>query len=583
MASEENDQFASRDSGGGSAECKPLLDTSTRELFQNNAFRITGLPVDATAREIAKHADKVTVLDRLGIVNPADKLKVLEQLGLSGHAAAFPLEVPPTPDQIREAFQKLNRSPDQRMVDEFFWFWPAEFGKSSRDPAIQALAAGKVETASQIWAAAEADPADGVVGRHNLAVLWHLRALDLENERIDRRVDATRPDETEEAWRNALKRWQALIADDALWDKVASRIRQFGDASLTTGFARRMRSTLGVALSKINAELALTYARAGKMDLAKAHVQFVRETGAASDAVARAEELVLAPAIAHLRNQIKRAGEQAQAHPETADQAARALIEATLPLVNAFDLFFGEAEHPAKDLPDEAATACVNCLVAYHQPRKNDNACVEWFERTLALARADHLRRLIQGNIDTCKRNLVIELLQAIRTSAVTPRERLKRFETEAIGPLREATANPDSKPESRKGSLDHAASVLNDIAVDAWNKTRDKSTAIRAIDLALQYVCDPELKTKFSANREIFTRKKPPAKACVRKAAKGSRKGCWFVFAVWLIFSIINSCQSKKRSPGNRSDNSSGAVTVSVEHVASLPATANPSVSKTS
>jgi hypothetical protein len=58
----------------------------------------------------------------------------MEQLGLN--TTAFALKVPPTVDQIRGAFQKLNKSPDRRIIDEFLWFWPAEFGKAGSDPAI---------------------------------------------------------------------------------------------------------------------------------------------------------------------------------------------------------------------------------------------------------------------------------------------------------------------------------------------------------------------------------------------------------------------------------------------------------------
>ena len=34
------------------SECKSLIAASTKDLFRKNAFRITGLAVDATAREV---------------------------------------------------------------------------------------------------------------------------------------------------------------------------------------------------------------------------------------------------------------------------------------------------------------------------------------------------------------------------------------------------------------------------------------------------------------------------------------------------------------------------------------------------
>src|SRR6185369_4458068 len=35
-------------------ECKPLINAATKNLYRNNAFRITGLPIDANNREIVK-------------------------------------------------------------------------------------------------------------------------------------------------------------------------------------------------------------------------------------------------------------------------------------------------------------------------------------------------------------------------------------------------------------------------------------------------------------------------------------------------------------------------------------------------
>ena len=98
----------------GSSECLPLIDAATKDLFRKNAFRITGLPVDATTREVAKHADKI---------------KMFAEFGQDPHTAgaAFAIKPPPTLDDIREAIQKL-KDPEKRLIDEFFWFWPEEFG-----------------------------------------------------------------------------------------------------------------------------------------------------------------------------------------------------------------------------------------------------------------------------------------------------------------------------------------------------------------------------------------------------------------------------------------------------------------------
>ena len=157
------------------SECQSLLDAATRDLFQKNAFRITGLPVDATTREVAKHAEKI---------------KILAEVGKDAHAqtAAFPIKPSPSLDEIREALHKL-KAPEQRLIDEFFWFWPEAFGKSQSDPAIQALAKGDSKTAMEIWTARENIETFGIIAKHNLALANHVWALDLDMRDAQRIAD----------------------------------------------------------------------------------------------------------------------------------------------------------------------------------------------------------------------------------------------------------------------------------------------------------------------------------------------------------------------------------------------------------
>jgi hypothetical protein len=536
-----------------STECKALLDAATRELFENNVFRITGLAVDATSREIAKHAHKVTVMHGLGIAN----------------ASAFPLKVPPTLDEIREAFEKLNKFPERRMVDEFFWFWPAVFGEASLDPAIQALAAGKSETAAQIWAAAETDPTMGIVAKHNLAVLSHFRALEFENDGMVGEIDAKRRGEI---WRNSYKRWEGLIPDDAFWDKVSDRIRQIDDPGLTTGFARRMRATLPIALIKVNAELALAWAKAGRSDLAKVHAEVMRESNQGLDAVTKAGELVLAPTIARVREHIKRANQHTESDPGTAGQVARDLISEALSLVEIFEWFFGEADHPTKDLLEEVAITSINTLVGYQKTTWDDQTFVELLERTLPLTQSDQRRTRIFYNIGIGKKNLLHKLFEAMRAGTAPPPERLQQFQREAMQPLQIAAASLESNPEFRNSLLNDAADLLCDIGAEAWNKFKDKLTAMTANDLAIQFVSDPERRKTLESNREIYTRVPvqppappplppvlppppprvpPPPPPRLPKSPKRFNMAFWLA-ALLLTFFIISSCQPRRESSMN-------------------------------
>ena len=69
-------------------ECRPLLEAAHINIYRQSPFRITGLPVDASAKAISKHADKLKMMEELG-------------QGQGANSAAFALSPPPSVDQIR--------------------------------------------------------------------------------------------------------------------------------------------------------------------------------------------------------------------------------------------------------------------------------------------------------------------------------------------------------------------------------------------------------------------------------------------------------------------------------------------------
>src|SRR5205085_853774 len=136
-----------------------------------------------------------------------------------------------------------------------------------------------------IWGTYEEDLTDGIVATHNKALTTQIIALDWEHFRTTQTVDAKQAEDIDNYWRRSFKRWERLVVDDRLWDRVLARVRQIDDARLTTGFVRRMQATLTEALDKINAELALSYAQAGKLELAQLHIRFMREMNQPSETI----------------------------------------------------------------------------------------------------------------------------------------------------------------------------------------------------------------------------------------------------------------------------------------------------------
>jgi len=544
------------------ATCKPLLDVATPEMFRANAFRITGLPVDATMREITKHADKLKMMEELGE-------------GKSVHTGAFALRNPPTVDQIREAIQRL-KDPEQRIIDEFFWFWPKQSGQSASDPAIKALEGSDPDTALKIWKSLETSPSDGLVAIHNLAGLWQFLALEWEVY-YAKATEFTEDEmqETEWRWRGAFKRWELLAVDDLFWESVSARIKQLDDPRLTTGFARRMRATLPHALDKINAELAVRYAERGRMDLAQVHVKFMGETNQGLDNVEKTAELVLTPATTRLKQQIQRAQQRATNNPADAVSAARELLDHARRALPLFELFFGKESDTRNELSDEVAALCNRLPIDYHNATGDDKGCIDLLTATLSFATSIDLRRQIEKNIGILTGNFTFKqlepvyvILKALQDSGERPSVRLNRFVREAVPAISKISTGAIAGTDDQAELVNAAAIVLRGIALASWNTHQDMPTALAATQLALEYARDKELKRRLDADETTLLQMAPHRvahQAAQQKSSNRSGIGYLVVLGIIGLFVLIGSLNSNKSS--SSSSYSTSSVSTPVRH----------------
>ena len=494
MATEQNTESSSnpRDS----AECKPLLESANRYLFRKNSFRVTGLLVDATTREVARHTDGLLMRAEL-------------QQDPHTNGAAFPLKPPPSLDDIREAIQRL-KTPEQRIVDEFFWFWPEEYGDSRSDPAIQALAKGDSQSAIEIWSAKERSEPYSLTAKHNLALVYHVHALDWENYSVKHENDIG-PDRREkitEYWKKSLNRWERLFGNDKFWEIFATRIRQLDEPSLTAGVARRMRAALPQALNKINAELAVAFAESGKTDIARAHIQLMYETSPSRVIVEKAAELVLTPYRNRLKDQNQRAKAAADKSPATAHEAARTIIEHTLPMLGLFDLFFGEEEHVQKEIFDEAARTAVNCLVTYQRETGDNATFVTLLERTMPLTTSEEVQARILKNIGIGQLVLQLKPIRAIcsaaeKASLDNPAVGAKEAERilSVTLPLLATLSSGGSTEETIGQAKDEIALAVMHCTIAFGNKTKLWKLCIGPLEESLRLSVSPAVKGPVTEN----------------------------------------------------------------------------------
>lgn len=489
--------------------CKPLLGAVGPDLYQCNAFRITGLPVDASTRDISKHANKI---------------KMMVELGHSGVATggAMPLQPPPTVHQIRAAVETL-KDPETRLVHELFWFWPQDFEGGGIDPAFHAWAAGNGEAALRIWTLKEYDPQAGPVARHNLAVFWHLAAVDGARNATGP-IDATTSASIGEYWRMSVKRWSALVLDDQFWDRVTIRVRQIDDPRLTVGFARRLRAGLLEALGKIHLDFALRHTTNGNLELVSTHAELLRELVADPGRMAPTFREAINPLKAYLNESVRSTRKACEEHPDSAGKTAIKLIDEIKPLLDILEFICGGRNSvECAETFDAIALAFVQCA-SIPQPISEAPNVISLLECARSVAVSPGLMQHIDAGLALWNgRSRVLpvcEQLDRVRSSDIPPKSKIWIIRDQILNQLAAIlTSDPYNPggPEARSA----IASALKQLAFEAADVQDDWETAFLALDLAAQHACHEELGRQIWADRAAIEKKKSVRQEWLRLEAR--------------------------------------------------------------
>ncbi|MGO4428910.1 hypothetical protein AB4Z54_61825, partial [Streptomyces sp. MCAF7] len=98
-----------------------LRELAVPELYQRNAFRVTGISTMATRRTILQQKQHIISAARADVDIPA--------------AGELPLTGRRSVKQYGAAFEIIGH-PQRRIVDELFWLWGAPDGACGCDPAL---------------------------------------------------------------------------------------------------------------------------------------------------------------------------------------------------------------------------------------------------------------------------------------------------------------------------------------------------------------------------------------------------------------------------------------------------------------
>jgi hypothetical protein len=471
-----------------SPQFEPLLEAAGPDLYRANAFRVLGLQTESTEREIARHSQRVRFQTSAGLT---DRMK--EPLSL---------DPPPDLDALQRAEQRL-RDPERRLVDEFFWFWPLQ-QEGHEDEPLRALSQGDVRLAYQLWKKDEVRSDDGV-STHNLAILSHAVALDFEHrgelsEKERKQRDAL--------WREAFRRWNALLEREGFWSRLASRIRQIDDPQLTTGAARRLRNTLPLALASINARLAAQAAEKGDYEKARRHTQMMRESGLGRKTVDEALNRALEPLCERIKFFCKDASREAKADPLNANRVVDSLLDQGYALRDIFDSILPLVHNLRDFLLDEVVTSACNCLVVFANETQKWDMCIDRLESALEIAVGETVRARVEKDLDKVRdlaREEELETyldpihsqIEEIFESAISPQEKFSKLRDEIIPQFESIKAQKDQNSEVVIIGSNMIASALRSISIDLHNDAKDFDAAYEAIRLAENFCRDDELRSK--------------------------------------------------------------------------------------
>lgn len=368
------------------ARCELLLKAATPDLYRHNAFRVLGVPVTAKLGDIRRRQSRLRIMAKLGGAPSKES------------GGYLPLDPPPGEEDIRTAMHRLQDM-EAWLIDEFFWFWPRRLG-TGEDDGLKLLAQNRVNDALSLWLEYERNSSIGKASTHNLAVLYHVVALDLEHKALTKSLSGKELETRRVCWFRAYRRWKGLLDDVGFWNRLTSRMVELNDPRLTGETARRIWRSLPEALLMINGRIAVREAERGNRDWTSRHVKMMRESGLDP----RLVDKVLRECLSRVRQGIKvvcePAEEKAKANPGEADEVARTLLQDTSSLIRTVDFVLPEGDAFRDVLHDEIADAALECVIAYGNHAQDWQGCAKILGRIRDLAAGDLRRRRITENLD---------------------------------------------------------------------------------------------------------------------------------------------------------------------------------------
>ncbi|MBN1191226.1 MAG: hypothetical protein JXA46_15830 [Dehalococcoidales bacterium] len=369
-----------------------LLKIANPDIFRLNSFRILELPVTASPREISSQMRK---------------LDLVEKFGNNGFAERGALYLNPAPDtEARQtAYQRLV-DPESRLIDELFWFWPLQASPVDADVALTALIQNNLLDAISIWKRNEMQNSESHVSTHNLAILYHALALDLEYTETAQSLSKKQIEQKRFYWKEAYSRWNILLNNECFWQRLKQRIDELDDPRLTSGSGYRIRSEAPSAIISINALLAAKAVQKNSNEEALFHINLINGSDFDKDVI----ENALRRAVEPMRDRIKvlctNSETETNKSPEHADEVAIKLIENTSIFLNTIDTLLPNGHPTRESAHDEVASQILSSTITFGNKTSDHKRSLELANHALSISTSASIRQRIETNIEIVSNNL---------------------------------------------------------------------------------------------------------------------------------------------------------------------------------
>lgn len=406
-----------------------MLESVSPELYIRNAFRILGISSNASPRVIKKELGRIRLQEKLN--QPQDSGGYLMELVSESTPDEGALLTGKTRIELaQEAVERLN-DPQKRLIEEFFWFWPEDTKKRSKDDAILFSNSGDFAAAGEVWLERlEGDDERGIA-LHNLAVLNHMAALDLEHQLDEDGLDLEQQAYLENHWQKAYEHWHKLLNQEFFWKRLQKRVKELDDPRLSKNTSIEIKELLPTAIPMIAAKLAIQCVEKGKEERAAKHVRRIDLAEFPEADVNRAKALASEPIRERVNILVDSVYREAEEDPVHADKIVRRTLQSVRlahDLV-ASDILFGKTHPTSLHLHDHVVNALNSCLVTFGNKTENWDEVVRLLEQVKSLARSNATKQKIKDALDKAKENSKEPFRWAISSYYDVPRILLNELE----------------------------------------------------------------------------------------------------------------------------------------------------------